>query len=175
MRILEEVYHFQCRCTACVSDFPLANELPETFSQMADQMIEDKDAESYLKAIKEKMTRVSFDENCSRSAAKFSKMISTELEISDAQSHKEIIVNILRTLDSYREAVNDELNNMIGKGDINGVLQLHYDRQKMVSIFLERPHKMFLSGRMAIANCLWAEYGSISYGTSRSALFGTYL
>ena len=175
MHILEEVYHFQCRCTACASDFPLANELPETFSQIADQMIEDEEAESYLKTIKEKMTRFSFDENCSRSTAKFSKMISTELKRSDAKSQKEIIVNILRTLDNYREEVNDELNTMIGKNDINGVLQLHFDRQKMVSIFLERPHKMFLSGRMAIANSLWAEYGSISYGTSRSALFGTYL
>ena len=158
-----------------MSDFPLANELPDTFCQIADQIMEDKDSESYLKAIIEKMTRFSFDENCSRSAAKFSKMVSTESKRSDVQSHKEIIVNILRTLDSYREAVNDELNTMIEKSDINGVLQLHYDRQKMVSIFLERPHKMFLSGRMAIANSLWAEYGSISYGTSRSALFGTYL
>ena len=82
---------------------------------------------------------------------------------------------MLSTLDNYREAVNDELNTMIGKNDTNGVLQLHFDRQKMVSIFLKRPHKMFLSGRMAIANCLWAQYGSISYGTKRSALFGTYL
>ena len=102
-------------------------------------------------------------------------MINLEMECIEAQSHIQIIRNILKILDGYKEAINDELNILIAKNDINAVLQLHFDRQKMVSIFLNRPHKMFLSGRMAIANCLWAQYGSIAYGTKRSALFGTYL
>ena len=174
-RILEEVYHFQCRCTACVGEFPLAKDLPNTFSQMADTIIDEKEAESYLKWIKEKMKRFSLDRSCSVFNAKFRTLINLEMECKEAQSHIEIIRNILKILDGYKEAVNDELNILIAKNDIPAVLQLHFDRQKMVSTFLKRPHKMFLSGRMAIANCLWAQYGSISYGTKRSALFGTYL
>ena len=168
------MYHFQCRCTACVGDFPLAKDLPSTFSQMADK-IDEKEAESYLQAIKEKMTRFRLDRSCSVSTAKFREMINLEMQGKDAQSHIQIIVNIFKILDGYKEAVNGELNILSAKNDINALLQLHFDRQKMVSIFLKQPHKMFLSGRMAIANCLWAQYGSISYGTKRSALFGTYL
>ena len=142
---------------------------------MANTIIAEREAESYLKTIKEKMTRFSFDESCSVSTTKFRKMVNLEMECKKAQSHMQIILNILKILDGYKEAVNEELNILIAKNDINAVLQLHFDRQKMVSIFLKQPHKMFLSGRMAIANCLWAQYGSISYGTKRSALFGTYL
>ena len=169
------MYHFPCSCTACVGDFPLANDLPNEFSQMADTIIDEKEAESYLKVIKEKMTRFSFDKSCSVSTTKFREMINLEMECKEAQSHIKIIRNVLKILDGYKEAVNEELNILIAKNDINAVLKLHFDRQKMVSIFLKQPHKMFLSGRMAIANCLWAQHGSISYGTKRSALFGTYL
>ena len=69
------MYHFPCSCTACVGDFPLANDLPNEFSQMADTIIDEKEAESYLKAIKEKMTRFSFDKSRSVSTAKFRKKI----------------------------------------------------------------------------------------------------
>ena len=142
---------------------------------MADTIIDEKEAESYLKAIKEKMIIFSFDKSCSVSTTKFIKLINLEMECKDAQSHMQIILKIFKILEGYKEAVNDELTILIAKNDINAVLQLHFDRQKMVSIFLKQPHKMFLSGRMAIANCLWAQHGSISYGTKRSALFGTYL
>ena len=62
--------------------------------------------------------------------------------------HIQIIRNIFKILDGYKEAVNDELNILIAKTDINAVLKLHFDRQKMVSIFLKQPHKMFLGGRL---------------------------
>ena len=142
---------------------------------MADTIIDEREAESYLKTIKEKIMRFSLDRSCSVSTTKFRKMINLEMECTEAQSHIQIIRNIFKILDGYKEAINEELNILIAKTDINAVLQLHFDRQKMVSIFLKPPHKMFLSGRLAIANCLWAQYGSISYGTKRSALFGTYL
>ena len=83
---------------------------------------------------------------------------------------KENIVNIFKILDDYREHGNDEIRLMNRKGDMDAIFELQCDMQKIVSIFLRPPHKMFLSGRAAITNSLWAKYGGISYGRSRAEL-----
>ena len=174
-RILEDVFHFRCRCTACVNNFPLANEIPDTFSDMAHMMVNEEVCMSYIKEVKEKMTRFTFDVNSIKSISRFEKLLVAELDCCQAQSSQQTVINILKILDDYRESINDELKLMIEMKNIDAVLQLHCDKQKIASIFLKPPHRMFLSGRAAIVECLWVKYGSISYGTSRTGLFGTYM
>ena len=169
-QILEDVFHFRCRCTACVNNFPLANEIPDTFSDMAHMMVNEEVCMSYMKEVKEKMTRFTFDANSIKSISKFEKLLVAELDCSQAQSSQQNVINILKILDDYTEHTNNELRLFNQKGDIDAIFQLQCDMQKIASIFLKSPHKMFLSGRAAITNSLWAKYGSISYGRSRAEL-----
>ena len=164
------MFHFQCRCIACENNFPLASELPHTFSQMADQISNKDQAEAYLQEVKEKMGKFGFDAKPIKSINKFENILTDEIKSSKGKSWKENIVNIFKILDDYREHGNDEIRLMNRKGDMDAIFELQCDMQKIASIFLKPPHKMFLSGRAAITNSLWAKYGGISYGRSRAEL-----
>ena len=164
------MFHFQCRCIACENNFPLASELPNTFSQMADLILNEEQADAYLQEVSEKMKRFEIEANPIKSINKFEKILTNEIKCSKGKSCKENIVNILKILDDCREEIDNELRLMNQQGDIDAIFQLQCDMQKIASIFLKPPHKIFLSGRAAITNSLWAKYGSISYGRSRAEL-----
>ena len=76
------MFHFQCRCIACENNFPLASELPDTFSQMADQISNEDQAEAYLREVKEKMGKFGFDAKPIKSINKFENILTDEIKSS---------------------------------------------------------------------------------------------
>ena len=85
------------------------------------------------------------------------------------------ILNLLKMLDEYRAKMNEMLITLIESQNVEGALGLYYEKQKIASVFLKSPHRVFLSGRAAILDCLWVKHGNISYGTSRTNLIGAYM
>ena len=166
--------HFQCQCTACVNNYPLANELPATYSEMAKVLYQEKMSESYFHIIKDKMEKSTFDWKILTSNTSFKDILLTEIRKSHTPD-KETIINIYKILDEYHAAINEELILLIKKKNIDSALQLYYERQKLASLFLKPPHMMFLIGAAAITECLWVKYGNKSYGTSRTDMFGGYM
>jgi hypothetical protein len=82
---------------------------------------------------------------------------------------------VLKLLDNHRLETNEKINILVQSKNIDAVLQFYYEKQRLASIFLEQPHRMFLSGKQAITDCLFVKYGNISYKSSRNDLFGTYM
>ena len=172
--ILDRMFHFKCLCSACVNDYPLANKLPHTYSEMGKLLYDDETAASYYQAIEDKMEKYNFDFKNLKSTTTFKDMLLAEITSIRVPDNQKII-NILKILDEYHTAMNDDLVVLIENKNIDGALELYYERQKIASIFLHPPHMMFLSGRAAITDCLWVKYGNKAYGTSGTELFGTYM
>ena len=51
--ILRRIFHFECHCTACVSDYPLGDMLPRTYSEMVPLLFKERNPDSYVLEIKE--------------------------------------------------------------------------------------------------------------------------
>ena len=150
----------------------MARELPYTYSEMEKVFCHGDTQPSYLKMVKDKMEKFKFGMRKLKSKQNFEEMIlreimSSEHEQPEAQKN-EIIRNILRILDEYNAAINEELFVLTEKKNIDGALQLCYEGQKIASIFLVPPHMMYLNGRGAITDCLWVKYGNKSYDASKN-------
>lgn len=171
---LNNVFHFQCLCTACENDFPLANKLPKTYSETTTFFHDDIAAsEDYLNTIKEKFERYNLDQNGLESSKSFRDVISKELK-NDQKQYKESIITILKIVDDYHDTLNEELKVFFEMKNVDLVLRLYYERLKIANIFLRPPHKAFLIGRAAVTECLWVKYGNVPYGASRNDLYCAY-
>ena len=173
-RILQEVFNFQCQCTACQNNYPLINCSPSTYLEMANNFDNEESYNAYFWSIKEKIDAFDIDSSNLVPKKEFIDMMHTEINRTNA-TRQELVTNILKMLDNYRLETNEKIKILVENKNIDAVLQLYYERQKLASIFLKQPHRMLYSGRAAITDCLYVKYGNISFDGSRNELFGTYM
>jgi len=150
------------------------NNSPSTYIEIASLFENEESVYSYFCEIKDKINSLDFSGSNLMPNKEFGDMLRIEINRSPA-THHEIIFNILKLLDNYRLETNEKIKILVQSKNINSVLQLYYEKQKLASMFLKQPHRMLFSGRAAITDCLFVKYGNISYGSSRHDVFGTYL
>ena len=148
--------------------------MPYAYVDIENVFDNDKSLDLYFQTIKDEIESPNFNLNNLGSNANFIDLLLSEIKRSDA-SNPEKVRNLLRILDAYHAAMNEELKLSVERKNIDAVLKLYYEKQKLANIFLKPPHGIFVSGRAALTECLSLKYGNISYGTSRKNLFGTYL
>ena len=172
--ILRRIFHFQCRCVACVNDYPLGDVLPRTYSEMTPLLLKNRTADSYVSEITEKIDNHCFLFQDSNSSKSIKDLLKTEI-VSPLISQTQKIVNIFQILDEYNAAISEQLFHLIHEKNVEGALQLYCEGLRIVNIFLNPPHMFFLTGRMAITHCLWAKHGNKSYGAKKMPSFGNYM
>ena len=172
--ILNRIFHFQCRCTACVNDYPLGDEIPRTYSEMVPLLFKDRKPDSYVLEITEKIDNYCFRFEDSRSNKSIKDLLKTEIS-NPLISQTQKVVNIFKTLDEYYTAISERLYHLIEEKNVDGALQLYCEGLRIVNLFLKPPHMFFLTGRLAITHCLWVKHGNKSYSAKRMPHFGTYM
>ena len=56
------MFHFDCRCIPCVNNYPLARELPDTYSAMAKLSFPNQETPKlYMQRIKDGLDKFKFD------------------------------------------------------------------------------------------------------------------
>ena len=169
------MFNFQCCCTACENNFPLAQHISKTFSDIASNFVDkseelDKFFETFLEGIKSNDFNQSFIGTHNR-FKELLRLGTQNLETKNSESLKAI----LSLLDECNGIINDEIKICLDRQNIESCLKLYYEKQKMASMVLKPPHGIFISGRGAITECLSVKYGNVSYGTSRKKLYVNYI
>ena len=172
--ILSRLFHFNCCCVACVRNYPLASALPQTYSEMVQQLLRDQNPSSYVMEINRKIDNYCFLFEGLNTKKSFKDMLITDI-LNTSISPEQKVANIFKILDDYHTAVNEQLYHLIEEKNIDGALQLYSERLRVANLFIKPPHMFFLSGRAALTDCLWVKYGNKSYNARRAELFGTYM
>merc|ERR1712062_509951 len=169
---LQNIFHFQCRCTACENNFPTATDLKRTFSDMATSLVEKSDELNDLcNIIVQGMNSIDSNNILTGANKSLGETLRCDAKKLKEKRNLETLKKILAILDKCNDNINSEIKLSLEKENVENCLQLYYQKQRLASIFLKPPHGIFISGRGAITDCLMVNFGNISYGTSRMKLF----
>ena len=172
-RILQNMFHFECSCTACVLNYPLARDLPSTYSAMTNSIIQDNQLASYFNSIREKLEIYNSEVQDPRSNNFLRANVLDTINKNNV-SKKQRLLEMFKSLEEYHETLDPDILKFIEEKNIEGTLNLYYQKIRIASIFVKSPHLIFLNSRAAITDCLWVKYGNKAYGTSKSGLSGIY-
>ena len=108
-RILKNMFHFDCLCKACVHDYPLVRELPESYSVMAKLVLNDAAQSSHLQMFKNNIEKYNYDINDPKSKGNMLiREISNTIRRKKTPQDKKIIA-IFKSLEEYHDTINKEL------------------------------------------------------------------
>ena len=169
-RILKNMFHFDCFCAACTSNYPLGRNIPKTYEKCSKYIFKSVGAVPYIKDIQQSLEKchlnLSFD-------AKFKKhwmdVVVPEINSSRVTKDQNSFDTLFRMLDQFHESLNEQLPELLENKNIDGVLNLYHQILRVANIFLKPPHMIFLNGRGVITDCLWVKYGNKAYGASISS------
>ena len=169
------MFNFQCRCNACVNNFPLAKDLPKTYSDAASLFVgKSKDLDKCFQTIKERMKSTDFTHFYIGKNERLTKKLKSEVKNIEKTKNLKTLKKILAVLDECNRMINEEIKANIAKKDVENCLQLYFEKQKLANMFLKTPHAIFISSKEAIIDCMLLKYANISYGAPREELLGIY-
>ena len=131
---MKSMFHFDCHCCACINDYPLGRNLPDTLFDMKKQLFNTITPSSYFEKIKTEVENYNQGEKDSMSKKEFMDALAKKLKkkkLSEEQKIKEIF----KSLEEYHQSSDKEIAKVV-KYDIEATLQIYYERIRIACMFL---------------------------------------